>query len=118
VATTSRIAGSGQVRLRGRTVDLVGDQHRGAEQDPAEQSPLRPCSRSEMVEAGSDPAEDGEHRKDEIGALRNAEEVAGDEAVEHRDGPGEDDLERGWMLLQERRESHGRDESRSASGRS
>ena len=53
----------GQIGLRLGTMDLMGDQDEGAEDHPGEQTTLGAGGGSVVVEAGPDPADEGDDRK-------------------------------------------------------
>src|SRR4051794_18716588 len=79
----------------------------GSAEDRAGNEPAPGTSRcSDVVEAGADTAENTEHREDEVGDLRDAEEVPRQGPVKSRKGDGEQYLDRAGLLKEQRRQSH------------
>jgi hypothetical protein len=59
-----------------------------------------------VIEAGPDTADNTERREDEVGDLRDAEEVPGQGPVQSRENDGEQYLDRARLLEEQRRQSH------------
>lgn len=98
--------GVGQVGLRLRAVDLMRDQDRPAEDRARNESAPSTRCYSQVVEARPDTADDTERREDEVGDLRDAEEVPGQGPVQSRESDGEQYLDRARLLEEQRRQSH------------
>ena len=84
-----------QIGLRFPSVDLVGEQEESAEDHPREQTPLRSGASAVVVEAGSDPANKGDDREDQIDAVGDAQEQPRDGAEDRRDDRSQGDLDCG-----------------------
>jgi hypothetical protein len=88
----------GNVSLGVGSMDLVRDQDRGPEDRAGDHPPPGSGSRSEMIEAGADGAEDAKDPEHQVDGLGDPEEVAGHCAVDGRDHDREQDLHRPRLL--------------------